>query len=385
MTARIPPLPVIPTETVDLAEVAVGGAIRWEANIYRTLANYPTLMSVWLSWGGHVIRCSALSPVLRELVILRTALVAQGHYPLVQHVRIGRSVGIDDDALARLSENPTLAAWDTVTQTALGAVDQLHHHGCLDDQQYTDVTGYHGVNGSFDLIATVAFYRMACWMLNACRTPLDDGQDSVELEPPVRHRDRGAETPLSPRIEPVPLDDWPQELLDDTAGWPRFRGRPELRRAGVYSTLANHPALFRSIGPVMAHLLVDCALTERAREIVIVRSCVHDRGAYPYRQHVTIAARHGVAPTLLDQLTRSCPVIDDPADGALVAAVDELHRENDISDETWALLVEHHGADATMDLVVVAGFYGLVSFLLNTAHTRLEPGEVRLPPRPFDK
>ncbi|MGH1490114.1 MAG: carboxymuconolactone decarboxylase family protein [Acidimicrobiales bacterium] len=58
-------------------------------------------MSAWLSWGGHVVRRSELSPMLRELVILRTALVAQGHYPLVQHVRIGRSVSIDDKMLAR--------------------------------------------------------------------------------------------------------------------------------------------------------------------------------------------------------------------------------------------------------------------------------------------
>ncbi len=385
MTARIPPLPVIPTETVELAAKAVGGQIRWEANIYRTLANYPTLMSAWLSWGGHVVRRSELSPMLRELVILRTALVGQGHYPLVQHVRIGRSVGIDDAALSRLSENPTLAAWDDPTKQALSAVDQVHHHGRLDDRQYAELIEHLGVNGSFDLIATVAFYRMAGWMLNACRTPLDDGQDDVELDPPVRHRDFGPETTSSPRVEPVPLETWPPDLLAATEGWPRFQGRPELRSAGVYSTLANHPSLLQAVGPIMAHLLVDCALADRAREIVIVRSCLHDRGAYPYRQHVAIAARRGVEPALLDQLARPIPVIDDPADRALVNAVDELHLANDIGDETWALLLEHHGAKAAMDLVVAVSFYGLLSFLLNIAHTRLEPGDVQLAPRPFDK
>lgn len=385
MTVRIPPLLAIPTKTVELAEAAVGGQIRWEANIYRTLANYPALMAAWLSWGGHVVRHTELSPVLRELAILRTALVAHGRYPLVQHVRIGRSVGIDDGALARLSDNPSLASWDTATQSALGAVDQLHHHGRLDDQRYAGLTRHVGVTGSLDLIATVAFYRMAAWMTNACCTPLDDGQDDVELAPPVRNEEFGPESTSSARVEPVPLDEWPKDLLDETSGWPRFQGRPELRSAGVYSTLANHPGLLRSLGPVMAHLLVDCALTDRGREIVIVRSCLHDRGAYPYRQHVAIAARHGVGTTLLDQLTRSAPMIDDPADGALVSAVDELHRDNGLTDEAWALLLDHHGREAAMDLVVAAGFYGLVSFVLNTACTRLEPGEVQLPPRPFDK
>ena len=33
--------------------------------------------------------------------------------------------------------------------------------------------------------------------------------------------------------------DWPQELLAETAEWPRFKDRPELRKAGVYQIFAN--------------------------------------------------------------------------------------------------------------------------------------------------
>lgn len=385
MTVRIPPLTSVPQATIELAEAAVGGEIRWDANIYRTLASYPPLMAAWLSWGGQVLRRSELSPQLRELVILRSVLLANGHYPLVQHVRIGRGVGIDEEMFVRLSENPTLAAWEAPSKKALSAVDQLHHHGRLDDQHYADLTAELGVIGSMDLIATMAFYRMAGWMLNTCRTPLDDGQDDVELDPPIRHRAYGAETLSSVRIKPLPLDEWPQELLDATAEWPRFQERPERRAAGVYCTLAHHESLFHAIGAVMAHLLVDCSLTDRSREIVIVRACLQDQGAYPYRQHVGIAANHGVSPSDLDQLAGADPMLDDPSDQALVAAVDELHRDNDISDETWALVLEHHGTNGAMDLVVTAGFYGVVSLLLNAAHTQLEPGEVLLPPRPFEK
>ncbi len=279
MTARIPPLSAVPPTTVERAEAAVGGPMRWEANVYRTLANYPAAMSAWLSWGGHVVRRSNLSPTLTELVILRTALLAEGRYPLVQHVRIGRGVGVDDDALARLSESPAFASWDVKTRSALGAVDQLHHHGRLDDQHYTDVATHLGVEATFDVIATMAFYRMACWMLNACRTPLDDGQDNVELDPPIHDRTFGPETASSPRIEPLALDNWSPELLDETVRWPRFQGRADLRHAGVYSTLAP----------------------------------------------------------------------------------------------------------GAMDLIIAASFYGLLSFVLNTAHTTLEPGDTQLPPRPFDK
>ena len=131
--------------------------------------------------------------------------------------------------------------------------------------------------------------------------------------------------------------------------------------------------------------LVGNALTAPQREIVIVRSCLHDRGAYPYRQHVRIALDAGVTATTLHQLTLERPTIDDPTDSAIVSAVDDLHRYDDITDDTWSLLSAHVEPPAIMDLVVTAGFYGLISYLLNTACTRLETGEVQLPPRPFDK
>lgn len=382
MTARIAPVTEIAPLVLERAEAAAGGAIRPEAKIYRTLATYPDLMAAWLSWGRHVVRGSTFSPVLRELVVLRVALLGQGRYPLTQHVRIARAEGVDDASLLRVSNDPTSSRWDAPTASALCAVDQLHHYGRLDDRRWNDLVGHHGVAGAFDLIAMFTFFRMACWMFNTCRTPLDDGQEEVELAPVTPFDEFGEETLSVPRVEPLPLADWPPDLLAATSTWPRFAGRPELRRAGVYRTLANRPPLFGAVGLMMAHLLVDNTLTDPQREIVIVRSCLHDRGAYPYRQHVAIAAAAGVNPTTLSQLSEQDSTIGDPADAAIVAAVDELHRDNDIGDSTWTLLTAQLEPRAIMDLIVTAGFYGLISLLLNASGTKLEPGNVVLPARP---
>ena len=174
-------------------------------------------------------------------------------------------------------------------------------------------------------------------------------------------------------------------LLDETEHWPRFAGRPELRAAGVYCTLANNALLFAAIGPVMAHLLVDNTLSDRQREIVIVRSCLLDRGAYPYRQHVRIASTAGVDDHSLRALTGPDPHLVDPTDAAIVAAIDELHRTDHLADSTWDRLCRDLSPQQIMDMIVTAGFYGLISFVLNSARTPLEAGTVELPPRPFEK
>jgi alkylhydroperoxidase family enzyme len=271
------------------------------------------------------------------------------------------------------------------------AIDQLRRSGSIGDATMSELTSYHGVHGVLDLIATGAFYRMAAWLLNACRTPLDDGQP-----PPAIAGVERADLPIAAGgpaepgtsnvgIDQVPLERWPADLVDRTATWPRFAGRPEIRQAGVYGTLANHPPLFIALGPIMAHLLIDNTLTDRQREIVIVRSCLLDRGAYPYRQHVGIAAAAGVDQRSLDELTEPEPTLDDPVSSAIVAAVDDLHRLDDITDATWAELVRHVEPEQIMDIVATAGFYGLISFVLNSARTPLESGTVVLPPTPLPK
>lgn len=170
--------------------------------------------------------------------------------------------------------------------------------------------------------------------------------------------------------------------MAETEHWPRFDGRPDLRRAGVYSTLAHDPPLFSSVGRLMAHLLRHIKLTEQQREVVIVRSCLRDRGAYPFGQHVRIAADLGVPPATLDQLLSFAPDITDPTDAALVAMVDDLHLTNHVSDSTWHEVRKHLDTQATMDVIATAGFYGLISLVLTTAQTPLEPGAAALPDLP---
>ena len=135
----------------------------------------------------------------------------------------------------------------------------------------------------------------------------------------------------------------------------------------------------------MGHLIVGNALDDVLREIVIVRSCLHDRGAYPFRQHVRIAAESGVDRLTIMELASKNPSFRSADEQVVVKAVDELHRESSVTDDTWDELVRRLSTDAIMDMVFTAGFYGLISLVLNVSGTQLEPGTVELAPRPFDK
>jgi alkylhydroperoxidase family enzyme len=51
-----------------------------------------------------------------------------------------------------------------------------------------------------------------------------------------------------------------------------------------------------------------------------------------------------------------------------------VHATRDVSDELWAELRERWGEAELIELVMLAGFYGMVSSFLNATRVQLDPG-----------
>jgi hypothetical protein len=64
----------------------------------------------------------------------------------------------------------------------------------------------------------------------------------------------------------------------------------------------------------------------------------------------------------------------DPADRAVLRAVDELHARHDLADGAWNGLVEAAGQDGALDLLLLCGWYHAISFTVRSLRLPLEPG-----------
>ena len=381
-TVRIPPLPLdrwqdgLPDKVTSLT----GGKLDADKNVYCTLANHPSLFVAWMRLGVHVYGRSTLPEREREMVILRSTALAGGRYPFAQHVGIGQQCGLSKMDIAAIVAGPSSPHWQESDRRLLTAVDQLIAGGALNDGTWEDLLSELSVPQCMDITATVTFYRLAAWLLNACRTPVEDAQQQ-----PIDMTTKGSQRRLeasaylgATRISPIPPEDWPPELLAETAQWPRLKARPELRQAGVYTTFANHPALFQAIGGLALHIANQNSLPDPARELVIIRSCARARGAYPYRQHVGIGRDAGLTEVEITAVGQLRPSGLDREARILVAMVDALYRSNDLDDDVWARAQTALSTEQIMDVIVICGFYGLISAVLNVAKTRLEPGKVNL-------
>ena len=103
---------------------------------------------------------------------------------------------------------------------------------------------------------------------------------------------------------------------------------------------------------------------------------------YEFGQHTIIGRRCGLTDDEIAALTRdrdAHPWSDD--DRALIALADDLCRDDVVSDDTWSALAGRWSDAELVELLVVAGFYRLVSGFLNSAGVELGPGVPGFPDR----
>ena len=162
--------------------------------------------------------------------------------------------------------------------------------------------------------------------------------------------------PAQPRVAPLPLAEG-----DD-------------RQLNIFRTLGHHRPLFKAFLTLGSQLLGSGELPEREREIVILRVGRRARSEYEFGQHTRIGGAAGLTDAeiarLADLGTSLSEWSDD--DAALVAMADELCADDVVSDATWKQLATRWNDNELLELLMLGGFYRMVSGLLNSAGVALE-------------
>jgi 4-carboxymuconolactone decarboxylase len=147
----------------------------------------------------------------------------------------------------------------------------------------------------------------------------------------------------------------------------------------LFRTIAHHPLLSERMRPLGAALLGRGLLPPRVRELMLLRTCARCGCAYEWGVHAAaFAGPVGLSPALIAATWTRGPV-DDPTDALILRAADELHDTGTLADATWAALSARFDPPALLELVTVAGFYHLISFIASAARVPTEPWAARPP------
>ena len=157
-----------------------------------------------------------------------------------------------------------------------------------------------------------------------------------------------------------------------------MRGAPPLL---LFRTVARNPRVLQRF--LAAGLLDKGSISLRLRELMILRTCALCRAEYEWGVHVV--AFGGKAGWTEDQVAATVHGTPESAcwsaeERAVLVLADELHRGSSVDESTWQLATTHFSAEQLVELVMLAGLYHAVSFMVNAFAVQHEDSAPRFPP-----
>jgi 4-carboxymuconolactone decarboxylase len=160
----------------------------------------------------------------------------------------------------------------------------------------------------------------------------------------------------TPRIAPVDVD--PEEFLP----------------LNIFRTMVRHRGLADRFNRFGGYLLFKGLLPAREREIVILRVGWRCGSVYEFGQHTVMSKPAGITDEEIRRLAEESTDGWSEGDRDLVVFADELCGTNTVSDPTWERLASRWSDEQMIELLLLGGFYRMVSGFLNGAGVQLDDG-----------
>lgn len=182
---------------------------------------------------------------------------------------------------------------------------------------------------------------------------------------------------MDPRIAPA-LPPWDDRVAEDFAKLMP----PGIEPIGLFRTLAKNPRVLRRMR--RGGLLDPGTISLRQRELVILRTTARAGAEYEWGVHAAFFGEAvGFGEAELLSTVHGGP--DAPCwnedEAVLIRVADELHETARIGDQLWEALRARFDEAQIIEVVVLAGLYRAVSYVVNVTGVALEPGAPRFPER----
>jgi 4-carboxymuconolactone decarboxylase len=150
----------------------------------------------------------------------------------------------------------------------------------------------------------------------------------------------------------------------------------------IFRLMGHHPLLLRRFNAMGGALLTGGELPPRVRELAILRMAWRTGSVYEFGQH-TIIGRHAGLKDVEIHATTLAEIPDDwSADERhVIDMVDDIYTSDSVSDACWEALAQRWTAKDLVELVLLAGYYRMVSIFLKTFRVQREPGVPGWPDR----
>jgi len=174
---------------------------------------------------------------------------------------------------------------------------------------------------------------------------------------------------MSTRISPLEAPFTESVEADFNAIMPP--GMPPL---SIFKTVAHNPRVLHRM--VMGGLLDKGSISLADRELVILRTCGLCKAEYEWGVHVAgFASQAGFDESQINDTASECSDLSlwGTEQQLLIQLVDQLHESNHVDDALWACLSDAYLSEQLIELIMLAGLYHAVSYVVNACRVEREP------------
>jgi 4-carboxymuconolactone decarboxylase len=149
---------------------------------------------------------------------------------------------------------------------------------------------------------------------------------------------------------------------------------------GPFSMMLHSPKLAGLVLPLVTFFREDSIVETRHRMVAFLRAAREREGAYVWAAPVAYARRNGVAEGVIDLIRATGdPGALSPEERDIVTYVRQLMRTNRVDQLTFDALRKRFGAQWLVELTAAAGYYAMLSNLVNAFEVAAPPDGDKLP------
>lgn len=134
-----------------------------------------------------------------------------------------------------------------------------------------------------------------------------------------------------------------------------------------FQVLVHAPAVAGAIGNVGAAIRFGGTLSDHDRELVIITAAVINDCQFEWDSHHPIALEAGVRPETAEYLRIGGDHELDHRESVIISYVRDLCANGNVSDESFAALVDLLGTEGAVELTATVGYYTMLAYVMNVA------------------
>lgn len=167
MSTRIPEIETGTRPELAEHEARIMAARGRVSALYKILLNSPVICDGWEQMMSAVRNKSSLNAALREMIILRVAVLNKASYEFEAHVPHAQKAGFADAKIEALKKDAIGAEFSEQERAILEATDSLTRDVSLSDAQFDQLRPFFKPGELVEVMATIASYNMVSRFLIA--------------------------------------------------------------------------------------------------------------------------------------------------------------------------------------------------------------------------